>query len=396
MDEGRELRRLSAERRKAAANLEDQSTVMDKPRQTRSSRSSTESTKSVNRDVSKRSSDARQTQSSANTTCHNTMNDARKIAAKLAGLTSLKSKKRPSDSISESASDVSFSDVSFASARTSSSSNESFTDNHESKKWGLRLKKRHKKSHSTEEEEFPILKERLNPELYENAWLDAQESSITQLLNEVLENDAPKEVQDRTEIQKELLQMYAAEPFPLIHKRLQASLLYGALAVPKEVLDKTGKLAEDLGLKRKFMDLFVETYAFTPLKAGLEVIVGRSCGENAEKATIERFLEKFFIRAEDSDEEWTLTKSGIKIFVEGDDKSARTRMLRTTILRSLLLMMMLDKAKNENHIDGCLFLTVCYPYHVFIYSELMILDFSSQIHRRCCSCILQANHSYLC
>jgi len=249
--------------------------------------------------------------------------------------------------------------MSFASARTSSSSNESFTDNHESRKWGLRLKKRHKKSHSTEEEEeFPILKERLNPELYENAWLDAQEASITQLLNEVLSSDTPKKVQNGTEIQKELLQTYAAEPFPLIHKRLQASLLYGALAIPKEVLDKTGKLGEDVGLKKKFMDLFVETYAFAPLKAGLEVIVGRSCGENAEKATIERFLEKFFIRAEDSDDEWTLTKSGIKIFVEGDDKSARTRMLRTTILRSLLLMMMLDKAKNEGHINECLFLTV--------------------------------------
>ena len=38
---------------------------------------------------------------------------------------------------------------------------------------------------------------------------------------------------------------------------------------------KASRIRDDIGLKRKFLDLFIENYDLVSLKAALEVIVGR-------------------------------------------------------------------------------------------------------------------------
>jgi abnormal spindle-like microcephaly-associated protein len=115
-----------------------------------------------------------------------------------------------------------------------------------------------------------------------------------------------------------MLSLYQDTSIPLLHKRLQASLQFGALSLPKDLLAQTLRLKDDVGLRKKYLNLWVKTYDLPALRAALEVIVGRqivipsrlSSGSTssddgsrqvrAERRAIEGFLDNFFIRNEDA------------------------------------------------------------------------------------------------
>lgn len=222
----------------------------------------------------------------------------------------------------------------------------------------------------------PLLREELiRAEMYEDSWLLAQESSVSQLLNSILSNSfSPSSIPSDTTMRKGFLRIYSSAPFPLLFKRLQASLLYGALSVPKDILEKSSSArfggsgvglngqgwgwAEDIAVRKKFIALFFECYDLSGLIAGLEVVIGREmfptpC-RNAmdKKKCVEVFLERYLMKCEDALacpplEDTTRGRGGQANNSHGDieDWGSPAWLLRKSLLRSLMLILLMDKAK---------------------------------------------------
>ncbi|KAJ4291152.1 hypothetical protein N0V90_010350 [Kalmusia sp. IMI 367209] len=227
-------------------------------------------------------------------------------------------------------------------------------------------------------EKYPVLTEDLaRPELYEDNWLTYQEIAITQLLNSMFDSASkdPNAEKSTEQLRRGILDMYQEPTMSSLHKRLQASLQYGALSIPKDLLAQTLRLKDDVGLRKKFLNLWVKTYDLTSLRAASETIVGRqitvpsrlSSGSTtsddgsrlmrAERRAIENFLDAFLIRNEDA----IRVKSGIGSIASiargdhGDDFGSQGWSWRRTALRSLMLVYLLDKAKTADVLSGCLF-----------------------------------------
>ncbi|KAF2121890.1 hypothetical protein BDV96DRAFT_639971 [Lophiotrema nucula] len=230
-------------------------------------------------------------------------------------------------------------------------------------------------------ERYPVLAEDLTrPELYEDHWLTYQEIAITQLLNTLFTSAGSDANTEQTVegLRKHMLATYHEPSMPLLYKRLQASLLYGALSIPKDLLAQTLRLKDDVGLRKKFLNLWVKTYNLPCLRAAAEAIVGRqitvpsrlSSGSTSsddgsrqyrsERRAIEAFLDAFLIRNEDA----VRMKSGVGSIAsiargdqQGDDFGSQGWAWRRTVLRSLMLILLLDKAKTTDSLHGCLFQT---------------------------------------
>ncbi|KAF2827218.1 hypothetical protein CC86DRAFT_369409 [Ophiobolus disseminans] len=227
-------------------------------------------------------------------------------------------------------------------------------------------------------DKYPVLAEDLTrPEMYEDNWLTYQEVAITQLLNSVFDSASrdPNAEQSPEELRKKMLAIYHEPSMPTLHKRLQASLHYGALSIPKDLLAQTLRLKDDVGLRKKFLNLWTKTYDLNALRAAAETVIGRqiatpcrlSTGSTnsddgsrmfrAERRAIEKFLDAFLIKNEDA----VRVKSGagsIASFARGDDDfGSQGWSWRRTALRSLMLVFLLDKAKTTDDLPGCLFQT---------------------------------------
>lgn len=229
----------------------------------------------------------------------------------------------------------------------------------------------------------PVLNENLERcEMYEQSWLEAQESSVTQLLNHLLAQYSPAPVgKPRLTLRKEFLAIYRAAPFPLIYNRVHASLLYGALSITQSVIEKSsasrltrnvsnGSAAlgwgTDVGTREKFLDLLMGCYEQSALITALEVVIGRDMfalverGE-AEKKTLERYIERYLIKSEDLLSTATIEPENSRGKVaraggEDDDKGSPAWLLRRTLLRSFMLILLLDKVKARGVLGRqCLF-----------------------------------------
>ncbi|KAL1601839.1 hypothetical protein SLS60_006754 [Paraconiothyrium brasiliense] len=225
---------------------------------------------------------------------------------------------------------------------------------------------------------YPVLTENLaRPELYEDNWLTYQEIAITQLINSIFDSAIkdPNAEQSAEQLRRRLLDIYHGPSIASLHKRLQASLQYGALSIPKDLLAQTLRLKDDVGLRKKFLNLWVKTYDLNTLRAAAEAIVGRqlnipsrlSSGSTnsddgsrvmrAERRAIEQFLDTFLIRNEDA----VRVRSGMGSIASiargdnGDDFGSQGWSWRRTALRSLMLVILLDKAKSADALSGCLF-----------------------------------------
>ncbi|KAF2018423.1 hypothetical protein BU24DRAFT_421415 [Aaosphaeria arxii CBS 175.79] len=233
-------------------------------------------------------------------------------------------------------------------------------------------------------EAYPVLSEDLaRPELYEDNWLTYQEVAITQLLNSLFDSaKSTTDADDNTNnLRSKMLALYHEPSVPVLHKRLQASLLYGALSIPKDLLAQTIRLKDDVGMRKKFLNLWVKTYDLPALRAAAETVIGRqltvpcrlSSGSTSsddgsrqfrsERRAIEAFLDAFLIRNEDA----VRVKAGggsiasIARAEQGDDFGSQGWGWRRTALRSLMLVLVLDRAKKADIVSGCLFQTTS-PY----------------------------------
>ena len=225
---------------------------------------------------------------------------------------------------------------------------------------------------STIDQKYPLLTEDIsNPSMYEDNWLAHQEVAITQLVNRLFDSaNGNQDLQDGDTLRHGILGVYQDPSFLLLYKRLQASLLYGALAIPKDLIARGDRLKGDLGLKRTFLKLWLDTYDLSALKATAETVIGRKISvpernqksengipshsptqrnEKALKRTLEAFLETFLLRNEDADH----STAGFK----GGENGTAGCAYRRTVLRSILMVTLLDKARlcPELSLPRCLF-----------------------------------------
>ncbi|PWY95622.1 hypothetical protein BO94DRAFT_506732 [Aspergillus sclerotioniger CBS 115572] len=202
------------------------------------------------------------------------------------------------------------------------------------------------------EKEYPVISDNImNSALYEDNWLSHQEVAITQLVNDLLQGaDKKPALDNHAMLRHELLALYQGASFTHLHKRLQASLLYGAMSISKDVLTRSDRPRQDLGMKRKFLDIWVETYDLRALRAAVEAITGRkipstklaqgsetSDREKAMKRRLEGFLDAFLLQNQDMDRHEKAST--------GETGDAAGRAYRRTVLRSFMMVILLDKAR---------------------------------------------------
>ncbi|KAK2743924.1 hypothetical protein FQN57_004547 [Myotisia sp. PD_48] len=191
-----------------------------------------------------------------------------------------------------------------------------------------------------------------NVAVHEEHWLSQQEKIITQLSNTLFGSmDNLSNAHDCKSLGKYLLEKYQDTYFTLLYKRIHASLLYGELRVPQETLLRGNRPRTDVGLRRKFLNLWLETYDINVLCTAAETVVGRQLpvphsqvhspsnvtSEEAGKVTrrsVESFLDIYLLKNEDMQP------------VPSTRKAVDDGVLyRRTILRSLMIIILLDKAK---------------------------------------------------
>ena len=208
-------------------------------------------------------------------------------------------------------------------------------------------------AHSTMPIVHPILEEDLvSSEMYEDSWLSYQEVAIAQLVNNLFTASRYRQrVLDDASVRFGFLDLYQHDRFTLLFRRLQASLLYGALSIPNEILSTEAiRLQKDLGFKVAFVNLWTQTFDSTALRISLEVVVARVC-KNTEQG-LRDFLERFLIRNEDSR--------------SPPDQSQTYWAYQRTFLRSLMIIRLLDEVKvRDDLFPQCLFLPTS-PYKCLV------------------------------
>ncbi|KAE8349765.1 hypothetical protein BDV28DRAFT_151585 [Aspergillus coremiiformis] len=221
------------------------------------------------------------------------------------------------------------------------------------------------------DDQYPLVRENITqPALYEDDWLSHQEIMVTQLVNELFhQTNKNSSFDDPTLLRHELLTLYQETPFTHLYKRVQASLLYGALGIPKDVLVLNDRLRQDVGMKRKFLDFWMQTYNPWALRAAVETVTGRRMfdsklaqdsdhchsetaliGEKALKRGLEKFLNTFLL--ENQDMEPHSSEFG------GGDSEPVGMTYRRTVLRSIMIIILLDKGRDctGTTLPRCLFL----------------------------------------
>lgn len=210
--------------------------------------------------------------------------------------------------------------------------------------------------------QYPMLNDDLSkPLLYEDDWLSHQESVITQLVNALFEcTNGDKTTFDQDILRLDLLELYHTEYFTRLYKRLQSSLSCGNLSIPKEVLERNGRFIHDVGLRRKFLDIWIKSYDLRALTAALETVVGRkvSSDTNLFESSLETsppidakrqkmlvrklegFLEAFLVRNDDLEQAAHKRDTLLE---------TRARCYRRTVLRSILLVVLLDQGRQSPH-----------------------------------------------
>ena len=215
---------------------------------------------------------------------------------------------------------------------------------------------------------YPTIPENItDPSLYEDQWLSHQECALTHLLNALI---SPSTSQVPTgfpgnhvsSLRQSLLSTYLSPGISLLHKRLQASLRFGALSIPPDTLSQVARFKDDFGQRQRFIDLWIKTYDLDLLEAALEVVVGRqvssskrisggSSPRTSRAKVIAQFLKAFLVCNQDTASSRasvvdgvgnTMSTSRPPSELDANDTPLARNWRRTT-LRGLMLILLLDK-----------------------------------------------------
>lgn len=206
----------------------------------------------------------------------------------------------------------------------------------------------------------PLLHEDIcRPEMYEDTWMSDQESALTQLFNalfQAADAEGPSPIIAHEEYRRILLRLYQAPSTVLLFKKLQASILYGALCMPKASIKETLRQKNDIGFRQKIINIWMKTLDLPKLRAAAEVVIGRevrAClihtdnGEGQDsrttkmfKKSLENFIDVCLLRKED-----TLPRD--KASPNDSDPISIAWCWQRTMLRSLMMIFLLDSQGAE-------------------------------------------------
>ncbi|KAF2211960.1 hypothetical protein CERZMDRAFT_106247 [Cercospora zeae-maydis SCOH1-5] len=207
-------------------------------------------------------------------------------------------------------------------------------------------------------QQYPILEGNLSqPALYEDKWLSYQEVALTEVINAIFQVTSPAPVIHASASDKplrgQLIDLYNRPEVVSLHSRLQASLKYGALAHPQATI-ATHQPTQDLGLRKRLMKMWLETYNSQVLIEAAQVVAGRqtlqlsndspgsSLDPRAGKRNQTAFLEDFFVCVVDVDSD---------PFAASDENLDNLRWQKI-MLRSLMLIWLLDQSAEAGIVDG--------------------------------------------
>ncbi|MCJ1289630.1 hypothetical protein MMC34_001163 [Xylographa carneopallida] len=205
---------------------------------------------------------------------------------------------------------------------------------------------------------YALLNEDIShPEMFEENWLSNQETAITELINSLFRTKctAPSNTLFKDDsLRHRLMQLYQQPSMLLLYRRLEASLNYGALRPSAESMMECCRLTSDVGIRRRFNELWMKTYNLEHLRYAAEVVVGREASFlpssqssrcRADARNLEAFIETCLLRNDDSAPPMHVPSN------------APSWSWRRTVQRCLMLILLLDTAKNRKIIRSNLFQT---------------------------------------
>lgn len=225
-------------------------------------------------------------------------------------------------------------------------------------------------------QKYPVLNEDISkPEMYEEDWLSHQEQAITQLINNLFQRTKPNQHRPSTSnqtLRQSLLELYHGPDIPLLHKRLEASLRFGALSIPSETLAQVVRFKDDNGQRQRFLELWTKTYTVGALEAASESVIGRQINTNcplsgspetSRMKSLSAFLKTFLVGNQDTSQHQqrcsTLASTSPIPARHGSatlcESQSAILLWRRTALRSLMLIHLLDKAPNVPTLTNPLF-----------------------------------------
>jgi abnormal spindle-like microcephaly-associated protein len=202
---------------------------------------------------------------------------------------------------------------------------------------------------------YPLIYENIEqPAMFEESWLGNQESAIVELLNRLFASFNPTSATTtNSSLRQRLLKVYQDKPMLLLYQRLQASLQFGALSLPKERESSSdaARYVNDVGLRRQFVRLWMTSYNPKALRAAVEVVTGRQVTVDHDRTLTTTDLDDFIVscllRNEDASE--------VAQRLPGSKGVAWN--WRRTMQRGLMLINLLDVAKEQNLFHKNLFKT---------------------------------------
>ena len=189
------------------------------------------------------------------------------------------------------------------------------------------------------------------PVSLDGVWPIDQDARLSRCVNGIFENickdDDTREL-NYGHLRLTLFKLHRRAECSLLYERLKASLQFGCLSRPKHLTDES--LKSDIGIRQEFVGLWAANYSLDVLSAAAEVVVGRETlvdlpfpkskrqsddagTQNVCKKGLEAFLDQYLIRNED---------------VPDAERSSPGWCWRYTMLRSMMVIYILDKAKQMN------------------------------------------------
>ena len=233
---------------------------------------------------------------------------------------------------------------------------------------------------------YPVLHEDISqPQMFEDAWLSNQETVLTELVNRLFGSarGTCRAFESNT-LREKLMTLYQDHSMVLVFKRLQASLQYGALSIPREreLAGDASRCATDVGIRKRFIHLWIQNYDIAVLRAAAEAVVGRSVvpasalHPSEESCDIEAFIESCLLRNEDV------------MGLNDRTSDPRSWAWRRTMQRCLMMILLIDTAKNSGVIATNIFRTrSVHKSSLAVLAELM-----SILHPSCGDAVRPLSH----
>ena len=182
-------------------------------------------------------------------------------------------------------------------------------------------------------------------------WLGRQETVIAEVLNGLLQaSGSGSKTATRGSTRFNLKSVYAEPQVIQLCQKLQGSLQFGALALPRGSagIARASRLFKDVSIRTRFIDLWTKSYKRSTLQGAFELVIGPHMrldnGQEPFGAVLQDSIEQFLMRTED--------------LGKRQDASAEAQILRSwqrTVLRSLMVIYLIDRAQQFSRFHSLVF-----------------------------------------